>query len=181
MTIGAFLWVGCSAPRPVPTRTVGVPSLAVPSGAIGVIHREVEVITGVDENGFTATESLVEIVPRETPDDATLNIVYDFDPNRPFPFGIEGGRLFVSVFASDGSVVTDRLVPLAHAWAGSVRVAAGDYVIRPYYRSCDPSCSRLDSAQELCSVDQVIEPRQSYDVTVKVREGGASVCSAVAT
>jgi hypothetical protein len=139
------------------------------------VHSDILVITGSDEHHAVVTEPLVEVFAPEDDDAATLNIAFETDTGHPAILGIEGALAFVSAHAPDRSLVMDRIVDMD---GDVVKIPAGDYSLRMYYRTCDANCGVLDPSNDFCTIEQALVARATYKLTVTIRPGGASTCSA---
>ena len=131
-----------------------------------------QVIVGVGADHVAITEPLVEVIPETGDDDAEVTVAFE-QADPPVMLGMEGAVAFLRAHAPDGSVVMDRIVDFE---GDSVALAPGEYVLVPYYRSCDGNCGLLDPPHEFCSIDAVVEADGVYELVIPIRDREVADC-----
>ena len=127
--------------------------LNLPDAPGHAIHRR------LDEDHVIVTQPLVELLPLIAGDPAILRIEF----GSVGMLGIEAAIGFVSAYASDGTMVLDRIVSFE---GESIEMPAGEHIVRAYYRTCDGHCGLLDPAQDFCSIEHTFVAGEEFDVTV---------------
>jgi hypothetical protein len=137
---------------------------ATPSSAeTGSAPRAVPGVMVLDGNG--GTQPLVEIIP--TVASGAPEVEVKWVETDGVLLGIEGTVGFLRSFATDGSVILDRMMETE----GRSRYPTppGEQTLVAYYRTCDGNCSTLDPEEQLCAQVATLESGHAYLLEVSLR------------